>query len=592
MSKSLFRWSFENQGKLYKIKSSTNSSILNKPLYISSYYSTLKKNKNVKCPTPDMLVKPGSAITQSNISNYQWSIEKNISGINRYYIKHIIGNNTLYLAVCKESGTVYLTSTEYNWDIINMTNLRKNDINSGEEYIIIDGLSTKILSLSKSGIVLSATFLWRLTQNPFQNINDNPDYSTDLAQYMSFFISGNVQKNTNTTSDNIYLRFKKNQINEKEQITLEGSEVDDSSNSSQQDINLFKWKISNNAKSIVNMSERSLIHSKTKQIFTGTSDKNTNWDIINITRSIGYRNNDLIIIESTLEDIKKTLIIDDVNGYDDEYKIYNKFKYIKTDSLKHNVNTKSSTSCMETKTLDLYIGKYNYAIDNIKRITSDINNESNKLKDHQTASSNKIKEINTLHSTLGGAIKDADSTHFGNSDELRSKLKSTNNGLQSDHADIKTNIHSTNKALNMMQNERDIHIKERDKWHHIITVYETECNKEDSKKKDETLAIHNYINNQSGMPEFFEPDITNIKNSTVDADTQINVQKNIIKEKNSILPIRTSMLENIIESNNIKRNLIYLTASIIIVLIVIIIITYVRNNKVYIDKSFDKSFDK
>ena len=201
MSKSLFKWVFEKQEDLYKIKQLKNSISTNKPLYLSSYYSSLKPNKKVNCPTPVMMTKPGDTITP----NYYWSVEKT-RNINTYYIKQSIDNNILYLAICKHTDTVYLTTIKYMWNIINMTDLRNNEINDKDEYIIIDGSSTKTLSMTSSNVILSITFLWRLTQNPFQNIIDTQDYSIDLAKYNSFFINGNIGKNT---SGSIYLRFNK-----------------------------------------------------------------------------------------------------------------------------------------------------------------------------------------------------------------------------------------------------------------------------------------------------------------------------------------------------------------------------------------------
>ena len=571
MSKSLFKWVFEKQEDLYKIKQLKNSISTNKPLYLSSYYSSLKPNKKVNCPTPVMMTKPGDTITP----NYYWSVEKT-RNINTYYIKQSIDNNILYLAICKHTDTVYLTTIKYMWNIINMTDLRNNEINDKDEYIIIDGSSTKTLSMTSSNVILSITFLWRLTQNPFQNIIDTQDYSIDLAKYNSFFINGNIGKNT---SGSIYLRFNKYDKSGIEHIELDAIDATDTSATHhiQSNIKSFKWNVSTNK--LVNISKGTphLTYDKKKNRFGGTMSNNMEWDIINLTRSIGFRNNDIIVINTKSNDMKKTLIYDN-----------SQFKYIKTDILNH-INTNNIiNSCMETKTLDLYIGKYNYAIDNIKRINSNIKTTTTKLKGYNLDSVKKTNEINNLHSTMGDAIVDADNKHFGDSDDLRNKLESNNNDLQSDHTNIKTTIHSTNKTLNLMSFELNNHIKERDKWEQLILTYETECNKENAKKKDEELSIHNYIKNiqPDGIPELFEPVISNIKNSTIDADSQITIQKNIINEKNSILPIRISMLGSITESNNVKRNIIYLTSSFIIVLIVIIIITYVRNNKIYIDNPF------
>ena len=190
MSNSLFKWSFEKHDKkYYKIKA-----IHNEPVYLSSYLSPLKSNPNIKCPTPDMLVRVSNRITQQNISTYLWRINNVTLNKHTFYITHKQGDKKLYLAVCKETDTLILTTKKYTWNIINMKQLHNFHIDTISEYVIIDFKSTKALSIKSDKLSLEATHLWRLTQNPFKNVKESPFILNNLLQYSSFFVYSNVDK--------------------------------------------------------------------------------------------------------------------------------------------------------------------------------------------------------------------------------------------------------------------------------------------------------------------------------------------------------------------------------------------------------------
>jgi len=605
MNNSLFKWKFQKHNTdSYKIMYMYD----NTPLYITSYYSHLKTNPDIKCSTPVMLVKLTNNIILPDITNYLWKIVNKTFQKHSFYITHQEPDKTiLYLSCCNETSTLMITTEKYEWNIINMEQMHQVVITDSVEYSIVDSQSTRVLSVLDNKLVLSPSFLWRLVQNPFKHIDDKP-FINELYQYNSFFIYTNVNKRDNKSVSNVYLSGEGlSTVNKKEGYTLLGMDVEDdvdcnvdsgaymcSGNiASKNGIQSLKWNITKNSlvnifktPSRFNNNSTHLTYAKKEDVFYLPPTSNSDWDIINLIRKNKFRNNDLIIINTKHNVGNKTLIIDPQKEYNSTTKTYKDFKFIQTNLRTIVKQSHFTDSCMDTKILDLYIGKYNYANDTIKSVSSKITEANILLKQHQFDIDKKHGQLKILQTNIGRKIQEQNSKHFGDSSQDQNTLQTRTAQITDEISKSSKSTMSVKTALNSLNIELNAGIQTRDKWKKIIDDYETECNKEFKNKQNEDEIIGNYINNKLGIPniEHFDDELQNIKNTLADADTQIKAQNNIIKEKKTILPIRIGMLENITESNNVKRNFIYTTVAVIILLVVIVIILYVRNNKVYINK--------
>ena len=637
MGISILKWKFQKIGNQYYIKTNDSTS-----LYLTSTYTNLNSNPNIKCDTPVRLLEVQTTLPQldNTFNPFKWEVSNKAIDKHTFYIRQNLNNRYIYLSVCHITNTLLMSYSKYKWNIINLDKIHQFILHDTEDYVIIDFKSTKAINVNNRSLTLSPTYFWRLVQNPLKNVKD-PISINNLFQYISFFIYSNI----NQSNNNIYLSGEGNTTaNGIQGYTLTGIDVDEnidcSSNTNLTMCNKYitnptglqslKWTLTNNSLTNLFNNKTHLTYLPQGNIFYTISNNNSDWNILNLIRKNTFRTNDLIIIDTKLnsDSPNKTFIIDGSIKFNSQNKTYTGFKFIHRQSLNMPPSLNIMESCMNTNTLDLYVGKYNFAKKKAEELQPKINNLNSIITSNNNDINAKNTQLSTLQQNIAKQISEAEYVHHSTAEVsiLQNKLNTNTTSIRNDIKKLEENIQYTKLNLNLLNIEYNNYNAQMNKWKKIIDDYDDECNKQYNNSRDENNKISKYISTKKNMTSFPDDieyfnnlngstanlstaevsstDVSTAEVSSTDVSTaevsssninsliidsnqlqkQIDSQLNIINEKKNLINIRNSMLNDITRTNNYKRKIIYVTASVIILIIVIMIILYVRNNKNYIVK--------
>lgn len=602
MGISLLKWKFQKINDMFYITSNIHNNIV----YISSTFTDLKPNSKVKCDQPIRLVTLTHTIPPKSVSVFdpnKWDITDNTPHKHTFYIRQKLDGKYIYLSVCNKLGTLMMTYSSYEWNLINLDKLHQFKIHESEEYIIVDFKSTNALNIVDNKLSLAPTYFWRLSGIPFKKIKEPFSLNNLFQSSKNFYIYSNIDNKYNDTRGNIYLSAEGyTTANSTKGYTLTGIVVDDieceGANRSlymcnpniltQKGLQSLQWNLtSNSITNIFNKTFANLTYLSQGNIFYTISKTNTDWIITNLIRTSSYRQHDLIIIDSKLSSPNKTLIIDPSTKYNATYKSYTGFKLIQTEQLDRIQTTNIMESCMNTNALDLYIGKYNFTNKAVNNLQKQMQSAKSTIDDNTQDINKKTIQLNTLRQNIGEQIEEAKKTHHSADDiaKLETKLNTNSKQITDDITELQNKMKSSNANIKALTSELNNVTTQRDKWKNIIDEYDTECDKLYNNSETENIKISKYINSMignsdttTGGVEYFTTEDNTLQQAQIDS------QLNIIQEKKNLIDIRTSMLREIQRTNKVKRNLIYISASCILLISVIIAMLYVRNNKKYIIK--------